>query len=146
MLSWDNITLTDKDYFFGLFLFKERTLLTGGGSTLTLDLVATRTIQPGEQIFVDYYDVAHQNFINIQNWDQMSMTPFDIARNELEGADPESGDQEDDRKQKRDCSRMKTRTSRCSGKNAELSESAGKMRMNEDDDEPLQSAPTRINK
>jgi hypothetical protein len=95
--------------------FKETTFVT-------LDLVATRTIQPGEQILVDYYHVAHENFVNIQNWDQMSMTPFDIARNELEGADPESGDQEDDRKHKRDDEPLQP---------------------DKDDDEPLQPAKKR---
>ena len=51
------------------------------------------------------------------------MTPFDIARNELEGADPESGDQEDDRKQKRDDEPLQP---------------------DEDEDEPLQRKKRRI--
>ena len=90
---------------------------------VTLDLVATRTIQPGEQILVDYYQVAHENFVNIQNWDAMLMIPFDIARKELEGADPESGDQEDDRK---------------------LSDNENKpLQPDEDEDEPLQPAKKR---
>ena len=99
--------------------FKETTFVT-------LDLVATRTIQPGEQILVDYYHVAHENFVNIQNWDTMSMTPFDIARNELEGADPEH---------KRDDEPLQLDK-----------DDDEPLQPEEDEDEPLQPAKRRRNK